>query len=181
MDNDKKLLRAECKKIRKTLNSNLSSSKICSNIVNWDVFNRAKNVLLFYPIGNELSLLDLLKIKDKNFYFPCVAGDDIYVSRYTSLENFITGKYSIPEPSGDRCSDCSFLELAFIPALAVDVSGNRLGYGKGYYDRFLKKYPDIITAVPQYAQLCLDSIPNESFDVPVDYIINESGVATTRL
>ena len=113
-------------------------------------------------------------LSSKNFYFPCVIGDEIYAAKYIPSEPFITGKYGIMEPAGERICDCSFLDFIFVPALAVDYSGNRLGYGKGYYDRFLSGYPSVVTAAAVFNELCFEKIPAENHDVKIKYIITEN-------
>ena len=173
---EKLILRKKCKTIRKTIDTRSVSGKICGLIKKWDVFNNARNIMLFYPIGSELSLLELLNIDGKNFYFPCVTGDDLSVACYESSDCFISGKYDIMEPDGVRLDECSFLDLVFVPALAVDLQGNRLGYGKGYYDKFLSKYPSLVSAVPVCSELCFEKIPAESHDIKVDYLITENDI-----
>lgn len=171
---EKTLLREKCKIIRNSIDTESVSARICEIVKNWNVFASAKNILLYYPVGTELSLLDLLKVSSKNFYFPCVIGDEIYAAKYIPSEPFITGKYGIMEPAGERICDCSFLDLIFVPALAVDYSGNRLGYGKGYYDRFLSGYPSVVTAAAVFNELCFEKIPAENHDVKIKYIITEN-------
>ncbi len=179
MNEEKNALRTQCKKIRNSLNTKSLSLMICNTLKGWDVFINAKNIMLFYPIGSEISLLELLNISGKNFYFPCVNGESIFAALYTSSDNFRTGKFGIAEPVGERLTDCSFLDLVFVPALAVDKIGNRLGYGKGYYDRFLALYPDLISAVPCPSKLCFNTIPADIHDIPVEYLITENSIIKT--
>lgn len=176
MNSEKYDLRVKCKAIRKTLDTQTVSSRICNLIKNWSIFKNAQNVMLFYPVGTEVSLLDLLQEKGKNFYFPQVAGNQLYALQYTTMNNFQKGEFNIPEPSGKSIIDCSFIELVLVPALAADTTGNRLGYGKGYYDRFLNSYPGIISAVPVCSKLLFNSIPTDKHDVRVNYIITENDI-----
>ena len=176
MNNQKVQLRIECKKLRNNLNSALISQKITEIISDWEIFKNAHNIMLFYPVGSELSLLDLLNTQGKNFYFPCVEGEYIYAARYTSFSAFKTGCYGIAEPCGKRLKDCSFVDLIFVPALAADLYGNRLGYGKGYYDRFLTLNKNALSVVPICSKLLFETIPAESHDVRVNYLITENDI-----
>ena len=73
------------------------------------------------------------------------------------------------------------LDLIFVPALAVDTAGSRLGYGKGYYDRFLEEISaQSITVVPIPSELIFKELPKEKHDKSVDYIISENGIITTN-
>ena len=175
-NNPKQKLRIKCKEIRKNTEINDTSLGICNIIKNWPVFKSAQNIMLFYPIGSEVSLLNLLKIPDKNYYFPCVDGDNITAARYNPDEGFSKGKYDIMEPVGQRYTDCNFLDLVFVPALAADIKGNRLGYGKGYYDRFLSAHTSIISAVPLSSKLLFSSIPSENHDIKVNYLITQDRI-----
>lgn len=173
-------LRVTCKKIRSSLDISVLSENICKNIKKWNVYSTSKNILIFYPIGSEISLLKLLSDISHNFYFPCVVENDLYIAKYDKNLGFSDGKFGIKEPVTPRLSNADFIDLALIPALAVDQKGYRLGYGKGFYDRFLTKYPNITKAVPVSKCLVFDEIPSEDHDVKVNYVITESGIIDFR-
>lgn len=67
----------------------------------------------------------------------------------------------------------NILDLIFVPALLVDKKGYRLGYGGGFYDRFLKQYPNIKTIVPIEKELMIDKLPHENFDIKISQIITQ--------
>lgn len=96
----------------------------------------------------------------------------------------VPGVWDIPEPDPDRCPPATLddVDFAIVPALAVDRSGYRLGYGAGYFDRLLTgrgMRPYCVTALP--SAFIVESLPHEAHDVPVDRIIDERGtVATIR-
>ena len=96
----------------------------------------------------------------------------------------IPGVWDIPEPDPDRCKpvELADVDFAIVPALAVDRSGYRLGYGAGYFDKLLTgrgARPFCVTALP--SPFIVDSLPHEPHDVAVDRIIDERGtVATLR-
>lgn len=173
---EKTILRNNCKNIRKSIDTLPLSKSICEQIMKWKTFSLANNVLIFYPLSFEISLLELLNDNSRNYYFPCVVGDDLQIAKYDQKKGFYEGKFAIKEPFGAKFQHADFIDLAFLPALAVDKQGHRLGYGKGFYDRFLAKYPNITKAVPISSRLVLDKIPTEKHDVKVDYLITEDGI-----
>ena len=179
LDN-KAVLRTRCKNIRSQLDISVLSQRICNNVKKWVIYENSKNILIFYPICFEISLLELLADNDRNFYFPCVVKDDLYVAKYDKNIGFADGKFGIKEPLTPRLTNADFIDLALIPALAVDKKGYRLGYGKGFYDRFLAKYTKIVKAVPICENLVFDDIPSEKHDIKTDYVITESGIIDFR-
>ncbi len=177
MKNKKSQLREKCKFIRNTLPKSSCSDKIIKIISNWDIYLAAKNIMLFYPINSEISLLKLLNDKSKSFYFPVVCSDAMFPVRYDGNQGFRSGCFNINEPLGERLEDYSILDLIFVPALAVDYAGCRLGYGKGYYDRFLLRTCDsCVKSVPIYSDLVFEKLPNEKHDKECDFIITEERI-----
>lgn len=168
---DKKTdLRIKAKELRKTLPMGNISEKLVARIRNSDVYIAAKNVMIYYPLKNEVNLLLLLE-DDKNFFLPRVNGKDLEVCSLEKKEFLKKSKLKIYEPQGDSVKS-EVLDLIIVPALAADRHGNRLGYGGGYYDRFLAANPDIKTlcAIPE--ELMVKIVPTEDFDVKIDYIIS---------
>ena len=92
-----------------------------------------------------------------------------------------SGAYGILEPS-DSCEEVDYcdIDIVITPGLAFTLKGDRLGYGGGYYDRFLIQYPAITRCALTYDRLILGSLPVKENDVPVDYLISEIGVKTTE-
>ena len=169
MDN-KTDLRIWAKSIRKTLNLADISKKITAKIRDNDIYKKAENVMLFYPTKYEISLLDLLNDK-KNFYLPKVCNDEILVCPYSKDDSLEVSQFNIKEPCTNPVK-AEHLELAIVPALVVDKKGYRLGYGGGFYDRFLSKFP-IKTIVPIPHELIVEKLPIEKFDIKIDVVITD--------
>lgn len=176
MKHNKQLLRIEAKKIRKSLNTETISTTIVDNIKQWDKYQNSHTIMLFYPINSEINLLSLTEDKTKQFIFPIVDGNDIQPVLYTKEKGFQTGAFNIKEPIGN-IANISDIELIFMPALAADLKGNRLGYGKGYYDRFLEKITkSTTTIIPTSEKLIFSHVPTEYHDKKSDYIITENRI-----
>lgn len=180
MNNDKNLLRQKAKDIRKRLNTEVVSTAIANNIAKWDKYQNSHTIMLFYPIGSEINLLKLLDDNTKRFVFPVVDGNNMHPVFYTKEKGFKTGAFNIKEPIGNTV-DMNDIDLILMPALAADEKGYRLGYGKGYYDRFLNNTTNAATAIPISEHLIFNSIPKEEHDKKADYIITENQIIKTEL
>ena len=177
----KNLLRQKAKLIRKSLDSKEISNAVVNRILSWDIFTKSCNIMLYYPIKNEISLLDILNVQNKNFYFPKInENDEICIAKYST--EFKPGKYNILEPCCISETDYKELDLIFIPALMSDKWGYRLGYGKGYYDRFLKKLSKhTVKAIPLYSELLCEDLPVEAHDEKADFIVLPDRIIDTKI
>jgi 5-formyltetrahydrofolate cyclo-ligase len=107
------------------------------------LYIQAKTVGLYHPIKGELDLTRLIE-EDKQFAIPRVDRDNIVYDVFdkeTALKKSCLNIYE----SEDEISLHHPLDLIIVPALAVDLNNHRVGYGKGYFDRFIKNHPHIKT------------------------------------
>lgn len=169
-------LRKQAKEIRKSLKLKEISVKITENIMNFDVYKSAKNIMIFYPLKHEVNLLSLLKDKSKNFYLPKVEGENLLVCPYKAGEKLIHSAFRTEEPLTNPV-DSEILDIVFVPALMADRNMDRLGYGGGFYDKFLSKNcKNAVKIIAIPSQLIADEIPSESYDEKVDFIVSEKEV-----
>ena len=172
---DKETLRVNAKNLRRTLDITILSMQILQNILALEEYKRAKNVLLFYPLENELNLLALCNEK-KNFFLPKVAGDKLLVCPYDCNTQLEKSELKIYEPCSTP-QNSSIIDFAIIPCLMADRTKNRLGYGKGFYDRFIPLLsPECIKIAPVPFSLIVDTLPTEEHDCKVDLIVSEKSV-----
>lgn len=168
-------MRKIAKEKRKSLDIKGISEKICSHIRGLEAFSRAQNVLLFYPKEFEINLLELCSAQ-KNFYLPRVEGERLVICPYDCNVKLERSKFNVLEP----CSapvEPQKIDLALLPCLMADRKKFRLGYGGGFYDRFLKTLRPNCTKIAVLAlNLLVDALPVEEFDQPVDYVITENGL-----
>jgi 5-formyltetrahydrofolate cyclo-ligase len=162
-------LRKQAKAIRKTLNIQNKSESIVKKIRQLKEYKGAKHVMLFYPTAFEVNLLSLLT-DDKNFYFPKVDGENMLVCPYSEDIELKKSEFNIFEPCSNPIS-AQALDLIIVPALMVDKFNYRLGYGGGFYDRFLNENPEITTICPIFSELYVEKLPHDNFDIPIDIII----------
>lgn len=139
-------------------------------------FMMADNILMYHSLPDELSTLRFLKKWNgrKHFFLPRVNGVNLDILPYeeTRLE---LGSFQIEEPTGDNIADVDDIELMIIPAVAFDRKRNRLGRGKGFYDRLLASSRATKIGVGYEFQL-LDELPAEEHDVPMDIVITQKTI-----
>ena len=161
-------LRKQAKEIRKTLDIKSISKAFVELIKNNIHYKNSKNIMIFYPKKYEINLLELTK-DDKNFYLPKVKGDDLEVCPYIDETQLELSEFGVLEPATNQV-DKNLLDLVVVPALLVDKNKFRLGYGKGFYDRFLKDFKGTtICVIPK--ELVVEKLPIDEFDLSVNQVI----------
>lgn len=138
-------------------------------------FMLADNILMYHSLPDELSTRAFLDKwhSRKHFYLPRVNGVNLDILPYDNSRLHI-GAFNIEEPTGEDIADINDIELIVIPAVAYDRNGNRVGRGKGYYDRLLADTRAVKIGVGYDFQLIDEDIDADDFDVKVDIIITEN-------
>lgn len=162
-------LRIRAKSIRKNLDMQSISASAVIKIRQSDFYKSAKNILIFYPMKNEINLLELMN-DDKNFYLPKVCGDKLFVCPFRKGDNLEKSCFNTDEPCTNPVKS-DILDLVFLPALMADYEGYRLGYGGGFYDRFLSENPSVLSVLPIAKELYVEKLPREEFDRKADIVI----------
>lgn len=145
------------------------------NTISW-----TKPYLFYSATQNEVdisSAFHYLSYKAPSFY-PKTVGDDIIFYETEYLEDLRPGAFGILEPNDLSPKFKDTVGICFVPGIAFDKSGNRLGFGKGYYDRFLKNKPQITKIGVCYSFQLLKhiEIPADEYDIKMDMIITEKEV-----
>lgn len=165
---DKIELRKKAKNIRKNLPMKEISGQLVDLIRKNKVYSDSKNVMLFYPTEFEADLRELFN-DNKNFYLPKVDGEELLVCPY--INDLQKSDFGIYEPCSKPVS-AEILDLVIVPALMCDKNGYRLGYGGGFYDRFINKYgKNFKTLCPVPKELFVENLSVDKFDKKVDFII----------
>lgn len=166
-------------KARKTILDDNDRSKAAS-----DVFSRleqtaafmlADRILMYHSLPDELSTHDFIRrwAPRKHFYLPRVNGVNLEILPYDE-SRLSLGSFHIEEPTGDDTTCIDDIELIVVPAVAFDRQGNRVGRGKGYYDRLLCDSKATKIGVGYDFQLIEEGIDADPHDVQMDIIITES-------
>ena len=151
------------------------SERICEKILNYILAKNPEMVFFYYPLGKEVNLLplaDKLLTSGKKIAFPRTSGEDMDFYQSTSLSDFQKGAFGIMEPIGE-----TMLEepeaMILVPGLGFDKKGNRIGYGKGFYDRYFTRFPDTQKLGIAYEVQILEELPADEYDIPMDRIVTE--------
>lgn len=156
------------------------SSDIIHQLVNLKEFVSASTIHTYLPIrgNNEVDTLPLIHEcfdQGKKVVVPKIAGSgELQHVELESLNKLEINNWGVPEPGSNRHIPVKELEVVFVPMVAGDRFKNRLGYGKGYYDRFLKDCGAPKVGILFDCQLYKKNLPVESFDIPLDILITES-------
>ncbi|MDR1168247.1 MAG: 5-formyltetrahydrofolate cyclo-ligase [Heliobacteriaceae bacterium] len=169
MDN-KTQLRTRAKIIRKNLDMKAISLELTAGLREKTYYRSARNVMIFHPLDGEVNVLNLTE-DDKNFYLPKVEGNRLKVCPYRPGGELKISRFRVFEPCS-AAVDTDIIDLVIVPALMADRSNYRLGYGGGFYDRFLAENPHILSVVLIPAELTVDTLPVETHDVKINYIIS---------
>ena len=156
---------------------NISSEMIHQNLKQISSFTNSQNIACYFPIGSEINtydiMLDILE-QNKNLLLPRIVNDNLQFYIVSNLEKLEKGNFEIMEPK-DSCKKAEKIDCVLIPTVGVSKSGVRLGYGKGYYDRFLSLI-DAVKISLTYSKQIVKSIPNDSHDIKIDLIITEDEI-----
>lgn len=165
----KKNLRTKVKELRKYLNIEELSAKFVKLIQTSEEYKNSKHILLFYPKKYEINLLDLLKDSSKIFYLPKINGENLLCCPFNKDDELCESCFKTKEPTTSPVEK-SIIDLIIVPALAVDKNNYRLGYGGGFYDKFLSDAKaKTLTCVPK--ELYIETIYPNEFDIKISKII----------
>jgi 5-formyltetrahydrofolate cyclo-ligase len=174
---DKVQLRKDIREKKRAMSDediSLRSHRLCQLFVGSQAYQEAKTIYGYLPYNQEVRTWEALSqaMSDgKRVAVPKVCGDEmkfIYITNFSQVE---TGYCGIPEPIADEPVADDKTALVLMPGLAFDREGHRIGYGGGFYDRFLSAEPEHPTLALCYDFQIRDSLPTEEFDIPVDTVI----------
>ncbi|MBO5670521.1 MAG: 5-formyltetrahydrofolate cyclo-ligase [Clostridia bacterium] len=182
-------IRAKYKSYRASLSSEERSERdrrICSLFLSSISYRYAKVILMYAPLDGEIDVMPIAAqalADGKTVAFPRCKTEDCTMEYHivTSLDELLPGYYGIREPADDapvwHPGDALQEEhpVCIIPGLVFDRAGYRVGYGKGYYDRFLITFPGVRVGMV-YSDCVLPSIPRGRYDLSVDVLVTEKGV-----
>jgi 5-formyltetrahydrofolate cyclo-ligase len=155
------------------------SKKIEQNLSNLKQYKEAKNVMFFVSFGSEVHTHEMIKeaLKSKTVIIPKVLNNEIEPSLIIDFDNLIpSGKFGILEPIEAMKIAYKNIDLILVAGIAFDNEGYRLGYGLGYYDRFLAKLPKALKIGLCFDLQIADRLPREAHDVPVDIVVTDEEV-----
>ncbi len=174
---DKKALRKEIKEKKRAMTEAqivAAGERLGALFADCEAYKQAKTIYGYLPYNQEVRTVPMLERalrEGKRVAVPKVFGDDmrfIYITDLTAVEKGYAG---IPEPVADGPVADDPTALVLMPGLAFDPQGHRIGYGGGFYDRFLAAEPDHPTVALCYDFQVYPALETEEFDIPVDTVL----------
>lgn len=184
----KKTMRSSMLARRRTLGADLwqaASWSAQQQVLALGPFQQAARIALYASLGNEIDttlLFAAARLAGKQLYYPLVCNDRLAFHQIIALEQLRLGSFGILEPcpvgSGQTHEQ---MDLIVVPGVAFDLQGHRIGFGKGYYDRYLAD----MDPLPMLVGLCHDfqlcpEVPAEGHDIRMDYVVTEFRVVHIR-
>lgn len=180
---EKNLLRKEYRVIRSESGSTEKDNAIFNSLIGCEMFLRADTVFTYYSVNSEvdtLKLIDYALKEGKKVALPRCSDDNGNMKFYfvDNTDSCLSdGMFSLKEPNTDICAEAVYGKnnICVVPALAFDVQGFRLGYGKGYYDRFLSNFQGKSVGLCYDECLC-EKLPSDEYDQKVNIIITDKKI-----
>jgi 5-formyltetrahydrofolate cyclo-ligase len=158
----------------------ITSKEIQDNLRKIDLYRSAKTIGAYYSIGSEVRTQDILQEilnAGKELALPKVVKNDLVFKKISSFSELEPGNFSVMEPK-DKCEIIKHLDVVIVPAIALSKEGFRLGYGFGYYDKYLHGKKST-TIAPSYAKQVIKSFSQDDHDVKMNFIVTEDRVIKT--
>ena len=150
------------------------SQAIWRKVLELSAVQNAKTILLYWSMDDEVFTHNVVQqlATEKTVLLPVVDGNYLRIKQFRGLENMRAGEqFGIGEPTGDDYT--GNIDVIVVPGVAFDRQCNRMGRGRGFYDRLLKMQNATKIGVAFDFQL-FDSIPTEPFDVKMDFVLSET-------
>lgn len=180
MKEQKKQLRKEIREEKKRHSAEelmAYSSTLLKQIENHPHFIASHTILMYHSLGDEVQTHAFVEKwhKEKKILLPVVSGDILKLRHYTGKACLETGRFDIEEPTGEDYQAYNEIELGIIPGVSFDQQGNRIGRGKGYYDKLLPLLSHSYNIGICYHFQARDKVPQEPFDKKMDEVWTEKG------
>ncbi len=176
---DKNKAREYVRKLRNEMsaedNQNLSQI-ICNRIFDMQEFNDCPDVRSYMSFRNEVNTIPLLEkclADGKKLSVPRVEGENMDFCHINGMSELVKGYMGIMEPLKPLPVADSHAGIIIVPGMVFDRRGNRAGYGRGFYDRYLAKFPELIKIGVAFDFQLVDEIETNPFDIPMDYVITD--------
>ncbi len=159
----------------------IASEKICKKLKKIRVFKNAKKIGVYYPIGSEILTQDIIQellSNGKYVFLPRVSGEQMNFKKISDFSSLEKGSFDIMEPKIE-CETENNLDVILVPTVGITAKGVRLGYGHGFYDRFLAEHKTITVSLTLEKQV-VKNIPKSDHDIPIDWIVTEDKIIETQ-
>jgi 5-formyltetrahydrofolate cyclo-ligase len=185
MVHSKEVLRKKYLLIRKSLTSYdcfIKSWSAQQRFLDSKFFSESKVIGVYYPILNEILTFQIISqaiLNLKTVCLPTIVNEQIIFFKYDPIKRLHLGKYGIKEPEATSKNMNHFLDTVITPGIVFDITGNRIGYGKGYYDKFFNSNASqnmTLVGLGYDFQLILEKITYSAHDVKMNTIISDKRI-----
>lgn len=152
-----------------------AAARVFETVQHMAAFTLARRILMYHSLPDELSTREFIDRWHgrKEFFLPRVNGLNLEILPYERSRMHL-GAFQIEEPDGDDTASIDDIDLVIVPAMAYDRHGNRVGRGKGYYDRLLSTASRTLTTIGVgYGFQLVEEIDADPFDIPVDFVVTD--------
>lgn len=171
----KEFLRKKYKEKRDNIKNKVTKDNlIYQKVINNKDILFSKTLLIYISINSEVDTIKIINyfLNTKNIAVPKIIDNDMFFCYVTNLNELTSGKYNIPEPTNENIVTDFDNAICIVPGICYDKENYRIGYGKGYYDRFLSKNK-IKTIGLCYKECMIEKIDNDKYDYKIDEVITE--------
>ena len=171
----KELLRKKYKEKRDNIKNKVTKDNlIYQKVINNKDILSSKTLLIYISINSEVDTTKIINyfFNTKNIAVPKIIDNDMFFCYVTNLNDLTPGKYNIPEPTNENIVTDFDNAICIVPGICYDKENYRIGYGKGYYDRFLSKNK-IKTIGLCYKECMIEKIDNNKYDYKIDEVITD--------
>ena len=135
-------------------------------------FKVATDVAVYWSLNDEIDTHRFIEkwFKQKRIWLPVVVGDDLIFRQFEGTDKMTAGAFCILEPTGRQLDKVSQISLIIVPGVAFDLQNNRMGRGRGFYDRLLANSTAFKIGAAYSCQI-FNQIPTEQTDIPMDLVV----------
>ena len=158
----------------------IASKKMQKRLKKINAFKDAQKIGVYYPIGSEILTQDIIQellSNGKDVFLPKVIGKNIEFRKIIDFSSLEKGSFDIMEPRDD-CQIDNSLDVVLVPTVGISPTGVRLGYGHGFYDRFLSEHKTTTISLTLEKQI-IKNIPKSEHDIIIDWIVTEDRILET--
>jgi 5-formyltetrahydrofolate cyclo-ligase len=158
----------------------IASEKIQKRLKKINAYRDAQKIGVYYPIGSEVLTQDIIQellSNGKDVFLPKVIGKKIEFRKISNFSSLEKGSFDIMEPKDD-CQTDNSLDVVLVPTVGISPVGVRLGYGHGFYDKFLAEHKTTTISLTLEKQI-VKNIPKSEHDIIINWIITEDRILET--
>ena len=155
-----------------------ATNTITETVINHPLFLEATDIYCYANYNGETGTLAIMEEAwklGKSVWFPRVEGSEMNFYLVEQKEDLQSGAYGILEPTGDYKAD-GYDGLLIMPGVAFDEECHRIGYGGGFYDKYLSENKYLCSVGVAYDFQIVENVPTEENDVPLDIIVTNRGI-----